>query len=291
MKKIAVSIVMLVMLIAIGWLAFYATAANQRINDIATFYATAANQRINDIATATNNVTTAAFVSNKETWQHHPELENRAQLELVKDQAKLIRLMIEENFTNYNPEAVALAGNMIHRIGGESAIPIVLEYKNDPRVIVSENVRWWYKQYCPGAIDDRIERLEVKHDINSIEMPPKVQSPRTVRKPSLAPQSAKPADEVEKPKPSMTSSMDPEELEEKETQLRDKVEYLGSKVNDHRMTIINQKAAFDSCETNDPATKAWRRNNIKGWEERLAKTQKELTKAKKDLREFLETQP
>ena len=114
---------------------------------------------------AAKNAEDEAFTSNMESWQNHPNLGKVAQFTLADDPNRVIRTIVEQSFTNYDPIVVAVAANMIHRIGGESALQIVLGYKNDPRVVVSENVKWYYNHYNPGAMDDRIEAVEVKSGV------------------------------------------------------------------------------------------------------------------------------
>lgn len=65
--------------------------------------------------------------------------------------------MADEGFTSHDQRVVDMTGRKIYAIAGDRATAIVLEYVNDPRAIVAENAKWWYKTYCPGAILDKIE--------------------------------------------------------------------------------------------------------------------------------------
>ena len=97
-----------------------------------------------------------AFRSNMESWSH-PTLENPAQLRLAPDYEVVVKSLIESNFTSYDSHVVERASRKIWDIAGDRAVSIILEYTNDPRVVVSENAKAWYHQYCPKGILDRID--------------------------------------------------------------------------------------------------------------------------------------
>ena len=97
-----------------------------------------------------------AFRSNMESW-NHKELENPAQLRLAPEYEVVVKQLIESNFTSYDERVVERASRKIWDIAGDRATAIIVEYTNDPRVVVSENARAWYHQYCPKGILDRID--------------------------------------------------------------------------------------------------------------------------------------
>ena len=101
-----------------------------------------------------------SFNSNVDSWMNHPAVEEPAQLKLAPKYEAVVRRLIDENFTSHDPAVLRRVGRKIYDIGGEMAIPIVLEYVDDPRVAVAENAKLWYKHYSPKAILDKIEKAE-----------------------------------------------------------------------------------------------------------------------------------
>jgi len=221
------------------------------------------------------------FQSNKESL-HHKGLELEARLALTDDQDRLIRELVEENFTNYNDSVVAKAGSMIHRIGGESATKIVLEYKNDPRVVVQENVKWWYKQYSPGAMDDRIEKLEVKHHITAIENPPtapKVETDNGVRKPTPAVKTTRPTI-APKAKAKVSSA----DEQEKQEQLKDNLEHISYIIADKERMLRNVQQDIMTSQCKDPAVKADRRAQVRTLQEIISSQRAKLAEMQAQLK-------
>jgi predicted small lipoprotein YifL len=98
------------------------------------------------------------FKSNFDTWMNHPPMVNEAQLSLASEHERVIKQLVDEYFTSHDPAILSRIGRKIWDIGGEASIPIVLSFANDPRVVVAENVRLWYKHYNPKAILDKIEK-------------------------------------------------------------------------------------------------------------------------------------
>lgn len=109
-------------------------------------------------ATASKDAEARVFNSNFDTWLNHPPMEDEAQLSLLPEREKVIQRLVGENFTSHDRAVLARIGRKIWDIGGEAAIPIVLEFVKDPRVVVAENAKLWYKHYSPKAILDKIEK-------------------------------------------------------------------------------------------------------------------------------------
>ena len=107
----------------------------------------------------------AIHKSNLTSWQKgDSDLRNEAQIALIPETERTIRELIEEGFNQPDPIEAGIAGYKIYSIGGESCIPLVLSYKDDPRTAVANNVRNWYKKYSPGAIIDKIaDNHKVSH--------------------------------------------------------------------------------------------------------------------------------
>jgi len=93
--------------------------------------------------------------SNMAAWEKdHPS----AQMALAEENIPaIIRELVEEGFTSHDTVIAVRAGRKIHAIGGEMAIPIILGYTHDRRVVVSDWAKAWYKHYNPGALFDKIE--------------------------------------------------------------------------------------------------------------------------------------
>lgn len=100
---------------------------------------------------------TNIFLTNIDAWVNNEFVQDAAQLRLAPQWEATIRQLIEANWTCYDREAAAYAGRRIWDIAGDRATAVVLKYVNDPRVVVSENAKKWYHDYCPKAILDRIE--------------------------------------------------------------------------------------------------------------------------------------
>jgi len=74
-----------------------------------------------------------------------------------------------------------------------------------------------------------------------------------------------------------------QEAEEKEQQLRDRVNYLQGRVRSIGQTILNYQSAFESQGLKNPADLSWQRGVIQGWTEKLNRTKDDLLKAQNEL--------
>jgi len=98
-----------------------------------------------------------AYKSNVESWTSHKSLKTEAQIALAPNWERVVHQMVDKSFTSHDQRVVCAAGRNIFDLAGDRATAIILEYVNDPRVVVAENARDWYKKYHPGAILDKIE--------------------------------------------------------------------------------------------------------------------------------------
>ena len=70
---------------------------------------------------------------------------------------------------------------------------------------------------------------------------------------------------------------------EKELQAKDRVEFLRARAASLKQTILNLQSSYSESPIKDPSSKAWRRNNLRQWEDRVAKIEEELPDARKEL--------
>lgn len=229
--------------------------------------------------TVTTPTAEESYLSNKESWSHK-ELETAAQMSLVGQQDRLIRDLVEQEFVKYDPVAVAIAGNMIHRIGGEGAIRVVLEYKDDQRVVVRKNVEWWYGQYNPGALDDRIERLEVEHNITAAKAPPTGEVEEAVE--NCVVEKPNPLGMFRKaraPKNGGTTNA----YDEEQQQIKDQIEHSQYKIRQNESVLRNTQHLLSTSTSKDPRVKAHRRERVRELQENIQKEREKISKLETQL--------
>lgn len=296
-KKIVGGIVILAILVGSIWFCVHKLTANKTKKPT-----TVTTQVVAINKTTMCTTTDEAYASNKETWLNHQEMEVAAQMALVTQQDRLIRDLIEKEFVKYDPVAVALAGNMIHRIGGEGAIRVIMEYANDERVVVRKNIEWWYGRYNPGALDDRIEKLEVMHDVESTSIPPSGKSEEA--KDSPAPCQIKPSvsehrrpvptEKVVTGKPSefirnslkknATKVEVTPEAENQRQWNKDSISFLQERIRNFESAMRTAQFAMMTSTTKDPEIKAERREKVREMQSRINDARAEIARLESELK-------
>lgn len=118
------------------------------------------------------------FANNMGSWAYDPLLEDPAQLKLAPEYERVVRRLIQANFTSHDAGVVEATSRKIWEIAGDRATAIVLEYTNDPRVVVAENAKLWYKNYSPKAVMNKIEAPKPKTPTAPAVVPPTPAKPR-----------------------------------------------------------------------------------------------------------------
>lgn len=119
-------------------------------------------------------VATPAFQSNMDSLDD-PATKVAAQMALMEkeDITLVINELVNKGFTSHNNGVAVSSGRKIYNLYGERAIPVVLKYVHDDRVIVADWARKWYNHYSPGAILGRIEgceRVGLHNDAEIVEL-------------------------------------------------------------------------------------------------------------------------